>query len=102
MAILKKVDAVKEALITEVSNDADMSSRRLIEATLQLDGYIFCKRKNIFYKISLSAIVKKLNELFLTKVLFQPPNLFLKPCKFSHLVCKYLLICKYLLDYCLP
>ena len=70
MAILKKVDAVKEALITEVSNDADMSSRRLIEATLQLDGYIFCKRKNIFYKISLSAIVKNLNELFLTRVLF--------------------------------
>ena len=58
MANLKKVDAVKEALITEVSNDADMSSRRLIEATLQLDGYIFCKRKNIFYKISLWSEVK--------------------------------------------
>ena len=45
MAKLKKVDAVKEALITEVSNDADMSSRRLIEAALQLDGYIFLQEK---------------------------------------------------------
>ena len=49
MANLKKVDAVKEALITEVSNDADMSSRRLIEATLQLDGYIFLQEKEYIW-----------------------------------------------------
>ena len=34
----KKGVAVKESLITAVSNDADMITRRLIEATPQLDG----------------------------------------------------------------
>ena len=35
----KKGGAVKEGLITQVSNDADMITRRSIEAAFQLDGW---------------------------------------------------------------
>ena len=38
LVVEKKGVAVKESLITAVSNDADMITRRLIEATPQLDG----------------------------------------------------------------
>ena len=86
MAILKKVDAVKEALITEVSNDADMSSRRLIEATLQLDGYTFFAIERVYFTKSVFRQKSKIEMKCLTKFVFHPPTLYLKPCKFSLLV----------------
>ena len=38
LLLKKKGAAVKEGLIMQVSNDADMITRRLIEAAFQLDG----------------------------------------------------------------